>query len=167
MLNQAGMPRHSLSTVGHSDAATWPIGGFPVDHKALATPILERPVFERLLFSQCWEDPCIDAESLCLKPGKTALVVTSGGSTALSLALLGPDRILRVDHIQVETMELGTFLAKMPGCTSGLRFGSALLAARAFPRLGHGLYEHVGCALLVTDPVPDHCTLEAGIRGSY
>ncbi len=91
MLNQPGMSWHSLSTVGHSDAATWPIGGFPVDHKALATPILERPVFERLLFSQCWEDPRMDAESLCLKPGKTALVVTSGGCTALSLALLGPD----------------------------------------------------------------------------
>jgi len=39
----------------------------------------------------------MDAESLRLKPGKTALVVTSGGCTALSLALLKPDRIFAVD----------------------------------------------------------------------
>jgi S-adenosylmethionine-diacylglycerol 3-amino-3-carboxypropyl transferase len=61
------------------------------------TPILKRPVFERLIFAQCWEDPRMDAESLCLRPGKTALVVTSGGCTALSLALLKPDRIFAVD----------------------------------------------------------------------
>ncbi len=60
-------------------------------------PILERPVFDRLVFAQCWEDPRMDAESLRLKPGKTALVVTSGGCTALSLALLRPDRIFAVD----------------------------------------------------------------------
>lgn len=98
MLNQPGTSRHSSSRAGHSGAATWPIGGFPADREAqTSTPILERPVFERLLFSQCWEDPRMDAESLCLKPGKTALVVTSGGCTVLSLALMRPDRIFAVD----------------------------------------------------------------------
>ncbi len=97
MLNQPGVSRYSSSMAGYSDAVTCPIGGLPVDHEDLAAPILERPVFERLLFSQCWEDPRMDAESLCLKPGKTALVVTSGGCTALSLALMGPDRIFAVD----------------------------------------------------------------------
>jgi S-adenosylmethionine-diacylglycerol 3-amino-3-carboxypropyl transferase len=71
---------------------------FPGDQKEkILTPILKRPVFERLIFAQCWEDPRMDAESLCLQPGKTALVVTSGGCTALSLALLRPDRIFAVD----------------------------------------------------------------------
>lgn len=60
-------------------------------------PILKRPVFEQLIFAQCWEDPRMDAESLCLNPGKTALVVTSGGCTTLSLALLRPERIFAVD----------------------------------------------------------------------
>jgi S-adenosylmethionine-diacylglycerol 3-amino-3-carboxypropyl transferase len=71
---------------------------FPDDQNGDApSSILTRPVFERLLFAQCWEDPRLDTEALCLEPGKTALVVTSGGCTALSLALQQPDRIIAVD----------------------------------------------------------------------
>jgi S-adenosylmethionine-diacylglycerol 3-amino-3-carboxypropyl transferase len=60
-------------------------------------PILERPVFERLLFAQCWEDPRMDVEALQPGPGRTLLVVTSGGCTALNLALEGPDKVIAVD----------------------------------------------------------------------
>ncbi len=81
-----------------SHASTWAAGGFQAAREEqTSAPILARPVFERLLFSQCWEDPRMDAESLCLQPGKTAVVVTSGGCTALSLSLLRPERILAVD----------------------------------------------------------------------
>jgi S-adenosylmethionine-diacylglycerol 3-amino-3-carboxypropyl transferase len=64
----------------------------PVD-----APILERPVFERLLFAQCWEDPRMDIEALRPGPGQTVVVVTSGGCTALALALCGPAKVIAVD----------------------------------------------------------------------
>src|SRR5512135_3691313 len=98
MLSQPGISQGSSTTPVHSNASAWNVACLPADpEEQTSTPILERPVFERLLFAQCWEDPRMDAESLCLQPGKTALVVTSGGCTALSLALLQPDRILAVD----------------------------------------------------------------------
>ena len=98
MLNQPGMSQDSPSMAVYSHAAALAAGGFQADREEqTSAPVLERPVFERLLFAQCWEDPRMDAESLCMKPGKTALVVTSGGCTALSMALLGPERILAID----------------------------------------------------------------------
>lgn len=65
--------------------------------RPVAAPILERPVFERLLFAQCWEDPRMDLEALRPGPGKTMVVVTSGGCTALTLALAGADKVIAVD----------------------------------------------------------------------
>jgi len=62
-----------------------------------SSEILDRPVFERLLFAQCWEDPLMDVEALRVRPGQVAVVVTSGGCTALSLALLGLERVIAVD----------------------------------------------------------------------
>ena len=59
--------------------------------------ILSRPVFGRLLFAQCWEDPRMDFEALAVGPGKTVLSVTSGGCNTLSLATLGPKRVIAVD----------------------------------------------------------------------
>ena len=98
MLSRPAISQDSSSITVDSQACAWAAGCFPSDQEEQASaPILERPVFERLLFAQCWEDPRMDAESLCLQPGKTALVVTSGGCTALSLALLRPERILAVD----------------------------------------------------------------------
>jgi S-adenosylmethionine-diacylglycerol 3-amino-3-carboxypropyl transferase len=62
-----------------------------------AAPILERPVFERLLFAQCWEDPRMDIEALRPRDDSTLVVVTSGGCTALTLALGGAERVIAVD----------------------------------------------------------------------
>jgi S-adenosylmethionine-diacylglycerol 3-amino-3-carboxypropyl transferase len=59
--------------------------------------ILERPVFERLLFAQCWEDPAMDFAALAVRPGDVVLSVTSGGCNTLSLATLEPARIIAVD----------------------------------------------------------------------
>jgi len=98
MLNQPGISQGPSTMPVYSNPSAWDAACLPADpEEQTSTPILERPVFERLLFAQCWEDPRMDAESLCLQPGKTALVVTSGGCTALSLALLQPGRILAVD----------------------------------------------------------------------
>lgn len=62
-----------------------------------AAAILERPVFERLLFAQCWEDPRMDLAALKPGPGQTLVVVTSGGCTALTLALSEPEKVIAVD----------------------------------------------------------------------
>lgn len=72
------------------------------------SPIPTRPVFERPFFSQCWEDPRMDETALPVGPGRTALVVTSGGCTALTLVLRGPDRLLAVDrsHAQSHLLRL-------------------------------------------------------------
>jgi len=59
--------------------------------------ILERRVFERLLFAQCWEDPELDRAALEIGSADTLLSVTSGGCNTLSLALLEPARIFAVD----------------------------------------------------------------------
>jgi S-adenosylmethionine-diacylglycerol 3-amino-3-carboxypropyl transferase len=62
-----------------------------------AASILDRPVFGRLLFAQCWEDPRMDIEALKPGPGQTLVVVTSGGCTALALALEAPEKVIAVD----------------------------------------------------------------------
>ena len=59
--------------------------------------IHERPVFERLLFAQCWEDPELDREALRVEPHHVVLSVTSGGCNTLSLAALGPAKVLAAD----------------------------------------------------------------------
>jgi S-adenosylmethionine-diacylglycerol 3-amino-3-carboxypropyl transferase len=59
--------------------------------------ILDRPVFERLLFAQCWEDPQLDAEALDVRPDHVVFSVTSGGCNTLSLAALGPAKVFAVD----------------------------------------------------------------------
>ena len=98
MLIPTAISQGHSSITADPQACTWPAGCLPGElEQRTSAPILDRPVFERLLFTQCWEDPRMDAESLCLQPGKTALVVTSGGCTALSLALARPDRIIAVD----------------------------------------------------------------------
>ncbi len=98
MLTRAVASQDDSSVTVEREARALEAGCLPSEQSGqIPAPILKRPVFERLLFAQCWEDPRMDAESLCLQPGKTALVVTSGGCTALSLALLQPDRILAVD----------------------------------------------------------------------
>jgi S-adenosylmethionine-diacylglycerol 3-amino-3-carboxypropyl transferase len=65
--------------------------------KASGKAILARPVFERLLFAQYWEDPQMDREALRVGPGKALFSVTSGGCTPLSLALQDPARVIAVD----------------------------------------------------------------------
>lgn len=63
----------------------------------MSARVLERPVFERLLFAQCWEDPRLDEASLNPKPGQTILSITSGGCNTLSLALSGAHRVVSID----------------------------------------------------------------------
>jgi S-adenosylmethionine-diacylglycerol 3-amino-3-carboxypropyl transferase len=62
-----------------------------------ASPIHGRPVFWRLLFAQCWEDPRLDFEALRVNSGHAVLSVTSGGCNTLALATCEPRKIYAVD----------------------------------------------------------------------
>ena len=62
-----------------------------------------RSVFERILFAQCWEDAEMDRKALRLESDDVAVVVTSGGCTAMNLALERPGRIIAVDMNSAQT----------------------------------------------------------------
>jgi len=70
--------------------------------------IHDRPVFEKLLFAQSWEDPELDIEALQIQPSDRILVVTSGGCNALSLLTTGPREMIAIDMNPVQSwlMEL-------------------------------------------------------------
>lgn len=59
--------------------------------------IHERPVFEKLVFAQSWEDPELDIEALQIVPSDHVLVVTSGGCNVLSLLTTGPRELIAID----------------------------------------------------------------------
>lgn len=56
-----------------------------------------RPVFERLLFAQCFEDPELDRHALRIETSHAVLCVTSGGCNVLALLLDEPARLTALD----------------------------------------------------------------------
>jgi S-adenosylmethionine-diacylglycerol 3-amino-3-carboxypropyl transferase len=74
----------------------------------MESEIHERPVFEKLLFAQSWEDPELDIEALQIAPSDRVVVVTSGGCNALSLLTTGPRELIAIDMNPVQSwiMEL-------------------------------------------------------------
>ena len=59
--------------------------------------IQARPVFQRLLFAQSFEDPGIDRAALQIQPEHRVLCVTSGGCNVLALLLDAPARLIALD----------------------------------------------------------------------
>lgn len=52
---------------------------------------------DRLFFAQVREDPCVEIAALRVGAGESAVVVSSGGCTALSLLAAGAGRVVAVD----------------------------------------------------------------------
>ncbi len=77
----------------------------------MKSQIHERPVFERLLFAQSWEDPEADIEALQIEPSDQMLVVTSGGCNALSLLTTEPKALIAIDMNPVQSWLLELKLA--------------------------------------------------------
>lgn len=100
--------------------------------------ILRRPVFGRLLFAQCWEDPRMDVEALAVGPGKAVLSVTSGGCNTLSLATLDPARIIAVDLNPIQSWLLQLKIAGARRLEHGeyLEFLGARSSARRWDLYG-------------------------------
>jgi S-adenosylmethionine-diacylglycerol 3-amino-3-carboxypropyl transferase len=65
--------------------------------QTLKSTIHARPVFQKLIFAQCWEDPELDIEGLAPTRSDRVLVVTSGGCTALSILTRGPRELIAID----------------------------------------------------------------------
>lgn len=59
-------------------------------------------VVDKLFFAQVREDPILEIEALEPAPGKTIVVVGSGGCTALSLLAAGAGRVVAVDLNRVQ-----------------------------------------------------------------
>ncbi|HVO10471.1 MAG TPA: BtaA family protein [Vicinamibacteria bacterium] len=51
---------------------------------------------QNLVYNQCWEDPAVDQQALCLRPEDRVLAITSAGCNTLDYALSGA-RVLAVD----------------------------------------------------------------------
>jgi len=81
----------------------------------LKSHIHERPVFQRLLFAQSWEDPELDIEGLRIAPGDRVLAITSGGCNALSLLTMGPRELIALDMNPAQNWLLEFKLAGIRG----------------------------------------------------
>jgi S-adenosylmethionine-diacylglycerol 3-amino-3-carboxypropyl transferase len=53
--------------------------------------------FRRLVYTQIWEDPRVDAEALCLDDTSRILTISSAGCNVLNYLTHAPERVLAVD----------------------------------------------------------------------
>ena len=90
-------------------------------------------VADKLFFAQVREDPVLEIEALAPAPGKTYVVVGSGGCTALSLLAAGAGRVVAVDVNQVQN-----HLTELKAAALGAPDAVGFLGGAPMPdRLGH------------------------------
>lgn len=77
----------------------------------MKSKIIERPVFEKLLFAQSWEDPELDIRALNIKQGDRVLVVSSGGCNTLNILTEGPHEMIAIDMNPIQSYCLELKLA--------------------------------------------------------
>lgn len=63
----------------------------------LRSIVQNRRVFQRIVYSQCWEDPVVAADGLELGPNDDLLCLTSAGCNVLALSLRRPKSIIALD----------------------------------------------------------------------
>ncbi|MBX3472341.1 MAG: BtaA family protein [Planctomycetes bacterium] len=63
----------------------------------MRSQIQSRPVFQRILYSQAWEDPQADLDGLRLGPGDDVLAVGASGDNALCFVTAGPRSVTALD----------------------------------------------------------------------
>lgn len=70
-------------------------------HRALSRQgLLERAfaaMFDGLVYPQIWEDPVVDMQALCIRPGDHVVAIASGGCNVMSYLTGDPARITAVD----------------------------------------------------------------------
>jgi S-adenosylmethionine-diacylglycerol 3-amino-3-carboxypropyl transferase len=80
---------------------------------ALRSVVQERPVFSRIVYSQCWEDPEIAADGLALAPTDDLLCLSSAGDNVMALALRRPRSITAIDFSAAQNALLELKLAAL------------------------------------------------------
>ncbi len=89
-------------------------------------------VVDKLYFAQVREDPVLEIEALGPGPGRTMVVVGSGGCTALSLLAAGAGRVVAVDlnRVQTSLTELkAATVAALPPAEAAAFLGGAPMSA--------------------------------------
>jgi S-adenosylmethionine-diacylglycerol 3-amino-3-carboxypropyl transferase len=79
----------------------------------LRSIVQERPVFSRIVYSQCWEDPVVAAEGLRLGPSDDLLCLTSAGDNVMALSLSRPKSITAIDFSAAQNALLELKLAAL------------------------------------------------------
>lgn len=63
----------------------------------MQSQIQSRPVFQRILYSQAWEDPQVDLEGLRLGPDDDVLAIGASGDNPLAFVTAGPRSVTALD----------------------------------------------------------------------
>ena len=79
----------------------------------LRSVVQERPVFSRIVYSQCWENPVVAAEGLHLGPEDDLLCLTSAGDNVMALSLRQPRSIIAIDFSAAQNALLELKLAAL------------------------------------------------------
>ncbi len=87
--------------------------------RPLRSTIQHRPVFQRIVYSQCWEDPEIAADGLELGPADDLLCLTSAGCNVMALSLRRPRSITAIDFSAAQNALLELKLAALRTLTWG------------------------------------------------
>ncbi len=85
----------------------------------LRSVVQDREVFQRIVYSQCWEDPEVAAEGLQLGPDDDLLCLTSAGCNVLALALSRPRSIIALDFSSAQNALLELKIAAMQSLSWG------------------------------------------------
>lgn len=85
----------------------------PASPEGLRSVVQERPVFSRIVYSQCWEDPVVAADGLRLGPDDDLLCLTSAGDNVMALSLRRPRSIIALDFSAAQNALLELKLAAL------------------------------------------------------
>lgn len=85
----------------------------PADPADLRSIVQERPVFSRIVYSQCWEDPVVAADGLCLGPADDLVCLSSAGDNVMALSLRRPRSITAIDFSAAQNALLELKLAAL------------------------------------------------------
>jgi S-adenosylmethionine-diacylglycerol 3-amino-3-carboxypropyl transferase len=85
----------------------------PASPEGLRSVVQERPVFSRIVYSQCWEDPVVAGDGLRLGPDDDLLCLTSAGDNVMALSLRRPRSIIALDFSAAQNALLELKLAAL------------------------------------------------------
>src|SRR5688572_15383228 len=85
----------------------------PAQPDNLRSIVQERPVFSKIVYSQCWEDPVVAADGLQLGTSDDLLCLASAGDNVMALSLRRPRSIIALDFSAAQNALLELKLAAL------------------------------------------------------